>query len=86
MIAAEPDDPSLDLSPNLDRLAERPLRGIEASPSKRWVLAQIQQSLVPVIHIDEEGRKRFGEELTNVMQILGIENDDGLLDYYLDWF
>jgi hypothetical protein len=85
-VEAESDDPSIDLSPNLDRLAERLLRGIEASPSKRWVLAQFQQSLVPVIHIDEEGRKRFGEELTNVMQILGIESDDGLLDYYLDWF
>ena len=49
-------------------------------------MAQIQQSLVPVIRIDDEGRKRFGDELKNVMQIIGIESDDGLLDFYLDWF
>lgn len=85
LVEAEADDPSLDLSPNLNRLAERLLGGIEANPSKRWVLAQFQQSLVPVIHIDDEGRKRFGEELKNVMQIIGIESDDGLLDFYLDW-
>jgi hypothetical protein len=85
LIEAEPDDPSLDLSPNLDRLAERLLCGIEANPSKRWVMAQFQQSLVPVIHIDDEGRKRFSEELKNVMQIIGIESDDGLLDFYLEW-
>lgn len=86
LVESEPDDPSLDLSPNLDRLAERLLHGIEANASKRWVMAQFQESLVPVIRIDDEGRKRFGDELKNVMRILGIEGDDGLLDFYLDWF
>lgn len=85
LVEAEPDDPSLDLSPNLDRLAERLLHGIAANASKRWVMAQFQQSLMPVVAIDEEGRERFGEELQNLMRILGIESDDGLLDYYLDW-
>ena len=85
LVEAEPDDPSLDLSPNLDRLAERLLHGIEANPSKRWVMTQFQESLAPVVRIDEEGRERFGEELKNVMHILGIESDDGLLDFYLDW-
>ena len=82
----EPDDPSLDLSPNLASLAERLVQGIAANPSKRWVMAQFQQSLVSVVNIDDEGRKRFGNELKNVMRILGIESDDGLLDFYLDWF
>lgn len=85
LVEAEPDDPSLDLSPNLNRLAERLLQGIEANPSKRWVMAQFQQSLVPVVRIDDEGRERFGSELKNVMQILRIEGDDGLLGFYLDW-
>lgn len=86
LVEAEPDDPSLDLSPNLDRLAERLLHGIAANPSKRWVMAQFQQSLMPVVTIDEEGRKRFGDELRNLMSILRIDSDNGLLDFYLDWF
>ena len=83
---AEPDDPSLDLSPNLNRLAERLLQGIAANPSKRWVMAQFQKSLAPVVRVDDEGRERFGSELQKVMQILGIESDDGLLGFYLAWF
>lgn len=86
LVEAEPDDPSLALSPNLDRMADRLLQGIADNPSKRWVMAQFQQSLLPVVRIDEEGRKRFGDELKNVMRILGIESDDGMLDFYLDWF
>ncbi len=81
LVEAEPDDPSLDLSPNLDRLAERLLNGISANPSKRWVMAQFQQSLMPVVIIDEEGRKPFGEELQNLMGILRIDSDDGLRDF-----
>lgn len=38
------------------------------------------------IRIDDEGRKRFGDELKNVVQIIGIESDDGSLDFYLDRF
>jgi len=85
LVEAEPDEPSLDLSPNLDALADRLVQGIGANPAKRWVMAQFQQSLEPVVRIDEEGRKRFGEELRNIMRILGIDSDDGLLDFYLDW-
>lgn len=83
---SEPDEPSRGLSPNLDALADRLMQGIGANPTKRWVMAQFQQSLEPVVHFDEEGRKRFGEELRNLMRLLGIESDDGLLDFYLDWF
>jgi hypothetical protein len=86
LVEAEPDDPSLDLSPNLNRLAARLLQGIAANPSKRWVMAQFQQSLAPVVSIDDEGRERFGTELKNVMRILGIESDDGLLGFYLAWY
>lgn len=85
LVEADPGDPSLDLSPNLERLAERLLQGIAENPSKRWVMAQFQQSLLPVVQIDEEGRKRFGDELENIMDTLGIESDDGLLAFYLDW-
>ena len=85
LVEAEPDDPGLDLSPNLDRLAGRLIEGLADNPSKRWVLAQFQQSLSPVVRIDEEGRARFGDELRNIMRTLGIESDDGLLDFYLGW-
>ena len=85
LVEAEADDPSLELSPNLDRLADRLIQGLSANPSKRWVMAEFQQSLVPVIHTDKEGRKRFREELRNVMRLLAMEHDDGMLDFYLDW-
>ena len=86
VVDADLDDPSRDLSPNLERLADRLGHGLADNPSKHWVLAQFQQSLIPVVRIDEEGRERFGDELKNVMGILKIDSDDGLLDFYLDWF
>ncbi len=85
LVEAEADDPSLDLSPNLDRLAERLLQGLADNPTKRWVMAQFQQSLMPVVRIDEEGRERFSDELANLMRLLGIDSDDGLRRYYLAW-
>ena len=73
------------LSANLDDLADRLLQGIEANPSKRWVMTQFQQSLVPVAHDGFEAQERFGDELEKVMHLLGIDSSDGLLDYYLSW-
>lgn len=79
-------DPSVErerLSAILNELADALLRGIEANPRKRWVMAQFQRSLVLVAQEDTEGRDHFGTELESVMDVLGIESSDGLLAFYL---
>jgi hypothetical protein len=67
----------------LDDLATRLLAGVEAHPTKFWVLKQFQQSLEIVEGEDTEAREHFGMELERLMEILGIESSDGVLTYYL---
>jgi hypothetical protein len=71
------------LSAELDRLADRLLAGVEAHPTKFWVMKQFQQSLELVEGEDTEAREHFGMELERLMDILGIESSDGLLTSYL---
>ena len=71
------------LAAELDRLADRLLLGIEAHPTKAWVLKQFQRSLEAVQEEDTEAREHFGEELERLMEIVGIESSDGVLAYYL---
>jgi hypothetical protein len=71
------------LAAELDRLGERLLAGVEAHPTKFWVLKQFQQSLEAVRGEDLRSREYFGEELERLMEILGIESSDGVLSYYL---
>jgi hypothetical protein len=67
----------------LDDLTTRLLAGIEAHPTKFWVLKQFQESLEIVQEEDTEAREHFGMELERVMDILGIESSDGVLTHYL---
>jgi hypothetical protein len=67
----------------LDDLATRLLAGVEAHPTKFWVMKQFQQSLELVQEEDTEAREHFGSELERLMDILGIESSDGLLAFYL---
>lgn len=71
------------LSAVLDELADVLLEGLEANPTKLWVMRQFQRSLVRVEHEDTEGKDHFGTELECIMDVLGIESSDGLLAYYL---
>ena len=71
------------LAAELDGLAERLLAGIEAHPSKFWVLKQFQRSLEAVQAEDTEAKEHFGEELERLMAIVGIDSSDGVLTYYL---
>jgi len=71
------------LAAELDRLGERLLAGIEAHPTKFWVLKQFQRSLEAVQEEDTEAREHVGTELERVMEIVGIESSDGVLTYYL---
>ncbi|CAH0239559.1 hypothetical protein SRABI118_02679 [Massilia sp. Bi118] len=67
----------------LDDLTTRLLAGIEAHPTKFWVLKQFQESLEIVREEDTEAREHFGMELERLMEMLGIESSDGVLTYYL---
>ena len=71
------------LAAELDRLAERLIEGIEAHPTKFWVLKQFQRSLEAVREEDAEAREHVGTELERLMAILGIESSDGVLAYFL---
>lgn len=67
----------------LDDLATRLLAGIEAHPTKFWVLKQFQESLELVQGEDTEAREHVGVELERLMAVLGIGSADGVLSYYL---
>jgi hypothetical protein len=64
-------------------LVERLLLGVVKNPTKRWVLAEFQRSLILVEHEDTEARDHFGTELEQIMDILNIDSSDGLLGCYL---
>lgn len=74
------------LSTLLDDLADQLTRGIEANPSKLWGMKQFQLALARIEMEDTEGREHFGRELEDLMDILGIESSDGLLNHYLNGF
>jgi hypothetical protein len=67
----------------LDRLGARLLDGITAHPTRFWTVRQIQRSLEAVRGDTVQARTRFGQELARVMAILGIEDVEGLIDFYL---
>jgi hypothetical protein len=67
----------------LDDLATRLLAGVEAHPTKFWVLKQFQESLELVQEEDTEAREHVGMELERLMGIVGIRSSDGVLEYYL---
>ena len=71
------------LAAELDRLAGVLLAGVERHPTKFWVLKQFQQSLEAVRDADTQAREHFGNELERIMDILGIESSDGVVEYYL---
>jgi len=71
------------LSTVLNDLLGRLIDGVQANPSKLWVLTEFQRSLRLVESEDTEGREHFGTELESIMDVLGIESSDGLLAAYL---
>ena len=71
------------LSGVLNNLLDRLIGGVQANPTKLWVLTEFQHSLKLVEGEDTEGRDHFGTELESIMDVLGIESSDGLLAAYL---
>ena len=66
-----------------DELLSRLIGGVEESPTKSWVLGQFVRTLEFAAGEDTEARERFGPYFERVMDILGIETSDGLLNSYL---
>lgn len=71
------------LSTVLNDLLGRLINGLEANPTKLWVLTEFQRSLKLVESEETEGREHFGTELESIMDVLDIESSDGLLSAYL---
>lgn len=74
------------LASELDRLAGALLAGLERHPTKFWVLTQFQHALEAVQDADARAREHFGEELERIMDVLGIDSSDGVVEYYLARF
>lgn len=78
-----PSEEQARLSGVVNRLTDSLLQGIEAHPTKLWVMAEFQRCLTEVQLEDTEGREHLGTEVEEIMDILGIESSDGLLSFYL---
>ena len=63
----------------LDPLVDTLLAGIEAHPTRFWVMKQFQKTLARVADEDGALRERVGAELEKLMEVLGIDSSDGLL-------
>jgi hypothetical protein len=72
------------LGAQLDALADRLLAGVEAHPSRFWVMRQVQHSLAALETEDSAARAQVGGELERLMAILGAGRADILLSCYLD--
>lgn len=71
------------LSKVLNGLTDALILGVEANPTKLWVMGQFQIYLMQVEEEDTEGREHFGSGVEELMDILGIDSSDGLLSAYL---
>jgi len=71
------------LAAELDRLGERLLGGIGAHPTRFWAMLQIRQSLEAVAGERPRARRYFCQELEHLLAILGIDDVDGLVAFYL---
>jgi hypothetical protein len=71
------------LAAALDALVERLVAGLEKHPTRFWAMKQIQQALDAVAREDARAREFFAEELERVMDIVGIDDVDGVVASYL---
>jgi hypothetical protein len=63
-------------------LADTLLAGIEAHPTKFWVMRQFRKALERVGDGDAAAGDQLGGELEKLMDILGIASSDGVLGTY----
>lgn len=70
-------------SQRIDDLLDLLIGGIRQNPRKSWVLEQFVPTLAGACAEDTEARERFGPYLERILDILGIESSDGMLNFYL---
>lgn len=71
------------LTAELDRLGRRLLAGIQTHPTRFWAMLQIRNALEAVADERSRERYRFCQELERLLPILGMEDVDGLITFYL---
>lgn len=64
------------LEAELDALAGRLLAGVQAHPTKFWVMTQFQKTLERCAGDSAAARRQLGGELNRLMTILGIDSSD----------
>jgi hypothetical protein len=67
------------LGAQLDLLAGRLLEGVEAHPTRFWVMKQFRKTLEAVDGADTQAREYLATEFDTLMYILGIDDSDGVL-------
>jgi hypothetical protein len=65
----------------LDELVDTLLAGIEAHPTKFWVMRQFQDTLERVANQDAQARALVGDALEKLMALLGLDSSDGVLGF-----
>ena len=81
-------DPTLrvELESDMNTLLERLVAELAAHPTKSFVLAEFARTLDGVRATDTEDRERVCGYLEKIMDILGIESSDGLLNTWMYGF
>lgn len=64
-------------------LVDRLLAGIEAHPTRFWVLKQVQKTL-EAAEREDAMREELGPALQRLLGLVGIERADGFLAHYLE--
>jgi hypothetical protein len=67
---------------HLNQLLDRLVAAIAAHPTKAFVLSEFRRTLTEFDSSDSEERDRLLVYLERIMDIVGIESSDGLLNYW----
>lgn len=69
------------LGAQLDLLADRLLDGVEAHPTRFWVMKQFQKTLEAALGEAPDARARLSPEFDKLADILGMDTSDGMPIY-----
>lgn len=71
------------LESKINELADRLISGIAINPRKSFVMDQFRVTLAQCVEFDTENRERICSYMEEIMDILGIESSDGLLNRWM---
>ena len=67
----------------LDLLIDRIIAGIEANPTKGFVLSEFRRTFVHFVESDTEDRERLMRYFEQIMNLVGMDTSDGALNRML---